>query len=100
MQFGPSKYLRSFMEFLQRSPSPYHVVEEASQYVGAHGFQPLDESESWMQKDAMLRLEPGGKNFLARHGTALVALVVGRQFAPCLGRAATSADSFKIIAAH
>ncbi|MBF0613138.1 MAG: M18 family aminopeptidase, partial [Magnetococcales bacterium] len=51
------------------SPSPYHVVENLAQYLSQQGFQRLTEVDSWS-------LQGGGRYFLSRQGSALLAFVM------------------------
>lgn len=71
------------IEFLNASYTAYHAVENASDLLLKNGFVPLSETEDWT-------LAEGGKYFVVRGGSALIAFTVGD-----LGRFA-----FKIIASH
>lgn len=58
------------MEFLDASPSSFHAAHVVGERLRASGFEPLDEAESW-------KLEPGGRYFVMRNGSAVAAVVMG-----------------------
>ncbi len=58
--------LSSLRSFLDASPSVYHAVENLSQMLLGAGYCRLSENAAW-------ELSPGGKYFLTRGGTALIA---------------------------
>lgn len=74
-----------FLGFIDRSPSPYHAVAEASAMLTAAGFAPLAESARW-------DLKPGGAYFVVRGGKSLIAW---RQ-----GSADPAEAGFRFVAAH
>ena len=59
------------LRFIERSPTPYHAVAEASRRLAAAGFRPLDEGELW-------QLAPGDACSVVRGGS-LLAFVVGER---------------------
>lgn len=61
---------QDLMQFLQESPTPFHAVLAMSQRLLAAGFIELSESEDW-------DVQPRGKYFVVRSGTAIVAFVKG-----------------------
>src|SRR5262245_50987635 len=60
------------LRFIDRSPTPYHAVAEASRRLAAAGFRALDEGELW-------ELSPGDARYAVRGGGALLALIVGER---------------------
>ena len=58
-------------DFLDGSPTPFHAVATLSQMLGKAGFQGLNEAEDWT-------LERGGKYFVTRNGSSIIAFVVGQ----------------------
>ena len=68
--------------FIDRSPSPYHAVDNAAALLSSKGFMRLEETEKF-------RLEKGKAYFAVRNSSALIAF-----------RIPASADSFSMIAAH
>lgn len=103
-----STHLKSLIKFLQRSPSTFHAVEESCQYLLSQGFKALDESTIWHFGFQDIEIDstedswivPGGKYFLKRQGSSLLAFTVGKNFNPALGLSGDSSNYFKIIAAH
>ncbi|MDE5608726.1 MAG: M18 family aminopeptidase [Muribaculaceae bacterium] len=73
------------MQFLDSSVCNLWAVETARQRLLAAGFEELDMRDAWS-------LRPAGRYFTVKNGTALIAFVVGAEFAPEKG--------CHIIAAH
>lgn len=57
----------AFVEFVNRSPSPFHAVDTCIEQLRAAGFSRLSEREEWS-------IQPGGKYFLTRNESAIVSL--------------------------
>ncbi len=57
------------LTFIKNSPSPFHVVREATAGLLKAGFRPLDSKEKFS-------LERGGKYFIVRDGSSLLAFIV------------------------
>jgi aspartyl aminopeptidase len=66
------------LAFLGRATTPFHAVRAMSDELLAAGFEALAEDESWS-------LKPGGKYYLERNGSSLLAFVVGREQPPVAG---------------
>ncbi|HLL55499.1 MAG TPA: M18 family aminopeptidase [Myxococcaceae bacterium] len=79
------KTAQSMLEFLQKSPTPYHCVEESARRLRAAGFQEIDEHA----EPAPIRAGQGA--FIRRSG-----LIVAWR----AGSAAPSAAGFRMIGAH
>ena len=60
------------LRFIDRSPTPYHAVAEASRRLAGAGFRALDEGELW-------ELSPGDARYAVRGGGSLLAFVVGER---------------------
>ncbi len=60
------------LEFLRRSPTPFHAVANMVRQLRAAGFVALQEHETGV-------LQPGGKYYLTRNDSSLVAFVHGQQ---------------------
>ncbi|MZH02678.1 MAG: M18 family aminopeptidase, partial [Nitrospinae bacterium] len=73
--------IQNMLDFINRSPTPFHAVEEMSNTLAEKGFTRLQEEDAW-------ELETNGRYFLTRNDSSLIAFVVG------------SKPSFKIIGAH
>ena len=57
---------RELIEFIQKSPSCYHAVENIAGILGGDGFTELREGEKWT-------LRPGGRYFVRRNLSAILA---------------------------
>ncbi len=66
----------ALIDFIAASPSPWHAVASAGAELEAAGFVALDETARWS-------LEPGGRYYVTRGGSALIAFTLGRD--PALG---------------
>lgn len=67
-----TKFNHELLGFLQRSPGPFHAVEHMTRLLELAGFRQLYELDSW-------GLEPGGKYFVTRNDSSLIAFVNGEQ---------------------
>ena len=77
--------VRDLLAFIDRSPTPYHAVEEVRRRLEAAGFRRLAEAEPWC-------LEPGERCYVVRGGGSLLAFDVG-SLPPAEG-------GFRILGAH
>ncbi len=73
------------IEFIDDSPSPWHVVANAELKLQARGFVRLKEAERW-------QLVAGGRYYVVRGGASLIAFVVGSQ--------PLAEAGFRIVGAH
>ncbi|CAG8975807.1 hypothetical protein HYALB_00008248 [Hymenoscyphus albidus] len=64
-----------FIDFLNDSPTPYHAVESAITRLSAAGFQEIKERDAWAST-----LVPGGKYYLTRNGSSIVAFGIGKKW--------------------
>lgn len=60
------------LQFLDSSPTPFHAVLEMSKLLMEAGYTELRESEDW-------DLVAGGKHFVIRNGSSLIAFTIGSQ---------------------
>ncbi|KAF1796123.1 peptidase M18 [Mucor lusitanicus] len=82
------KEAQDFIEFVNKSPSPFHATFEASEILKAAGFKEIKERDSW--NDGLIQRK--GKYFFTRNGSAIVAFEVGGKYNP--------GNGFSIIGAH
>lgn len=75
--------IKNLLEFIDRSPTPFHAVHEMKDYLSGKGFRELNETDSWS-------LNPNGRYFLTRNGSSLIAFTAGTR----------RGEGFKIIGAH
>jgi len=77
---------RGFIDFVNKSPSPFHAVSAVSEMLTGAGFTQLSEKDSW-------KVAKTGKYFVTRNNTAIIAFVVGGAWDPATG-------GFTVTAAH
>ncbi|KAK3280436.1 hypothetical protein CYMTET_11733 [Cymbomonas tetramitiformis] len=76
---------QEMLDFINKSWTQFHATHEACKRFEANGFTRLTERQEWT-------LEPGGKYFVTRNQSAVVAFVVGKKF--------TTGSGFNVVAAH
>lgn len=77
--------VQHLLDFIDNSPSPWHVVASIETEIKAFQFVRLDETAKWS-------LQAGGRYYVVRDDSSIVLFVLGRK---------TPADvGFKIIGAH
>lgn len=67
-----SKLATDFLAFLNASPSPFHAVDNAKKRLLADGYVELKEKNDWAGQ-----IKAGGKYFLTRNQSAIIAFAVG-----------------------
>ena len=73
--------MEKLLQFLETSYTAYQATEQAKALLAEHGFQSLSEQEQW-------NLKEGGKYYVSRGGSAIIAFTVGK------------GNCYKIIASH
>jgi aspartyl aminopeptidase len=79
------KLATDLVDFIEASPSPFHVVGNIKDCLLKQGFQELFQSNSW-------DIKPGEKYFVSKNETAIIAFIAGTGKPEMHG--------FRIIAAH
>ncbi|KAK0763028.1 hypothetical protein N5P37_004011 [Trichoderma harzianum] len=74
---APPQAALDFVDFVNSSPTPYHAVKSASALFEKAGFTLIRERDSWASA-----LRPGGKYYLTRNGSSIVAFAIGRKWRP------------------
>lgn len=85
MEYADIKEVQELIDYIYASPTAYHAVKNASLLLQRSGFTEIKEEEPW-------NLEKGGKYFIVKNQSALIAFIVGSENLENHG--------FKIIAAH
>lgn len=78
-------HAQSLLDFIDASPSPWHAVQTIEGHLKAAGFMPLEEAERW-------QLKAGGRYYVVRGGSSIVAFVVGSK--------SLEETGFRIVGAH
>ncbi|KAK5111551.1 hypothetical protein LTR62_004847 [Meristemomyces frigidus] len=71
------KRAEDFVSFLNASPTPFHAVHSAKQRLETAGFKQIKERDNWTPS-----LQPGGKYYLTRNTSTIVAFAIGSQWKP------------------
>jgi aspartyl aminopeptidase len=79
------QFANDLIDFIHASPSPFHVVATVKDLLRADGFGELELGGRW-------ELVPGGKYFLTRNDSAIIAFV--------LGQGALEEEGFRLVGAH
>ena len=61
--------VKRMLEFIEKSPSSYHAVENVQKALEGAGYVPLLENSKWA-------LSRGGKYYVARNGSSLIAFSI------------------------
>lgn len=70
INYDERKFAQSLLDFIHESPSSFHAVESIKKILVPEGFQELSLKEKWL-------LVPGGKYYITRNASALIAFIVG-----------------------
>ena len=68
-------YTAPFLSFISDNPTVFHAVAYFAKKLESNGFTKLSERASWTNK-----LEKGGKYYVERNGSSLIAFVVGSDY--------------------
>lgn len=74
---SPPKSTLDFLDFVNASPTPYHAVQSSIQRLEKAGFSSIKERDNW---SSILR--PGGKYYMTRNGSTIVAFAIGAKWKP------------------
>lgn len=70
-------YAKPFLDFINANPTVFHTVEHFANRLESAGFTKLSERDTWNSK-----LKHGGKYYVTRNGSSLVAFTVPTGYAP------------------
>ncbi|KAF8455141.1 putative vacuolar aspartyl aminopeptidase Lap4 [Terfezia claveryi] len=73
-----SEYTQPFLNFINENPTVFHAVGYFESKLHKAGYLQLNERENWTT--GKVKLERGGKYFLSRNGSSLIAFVVGEKY--------------------
>lgn len=73
--FKPRKFAKPFCKFLTNNPTVYHAVAAVASELESAGYSKLSARTAW-------KLEKGGKYFLERNGSGLIAFAIGEKYEP------------------
>jgi aspartyl aminopeptidase len=76
---------QDLLAFIDASPSPWHAVQTMAERLRGGGFTALHEDARW-------QLAAGGRHFVIRGGSSLIAFVVGQE--------APAVSGFRLVGAH
>ncbi|KAI8634639.1 aspartyl aminopeptidase-like protein [Xylariaceae sp. FL1651] len=74
---APPKAALDFLDFVNASPTPYHAVHSAIARLEKAGFTSVKERDNWSST-----LKPGGKYYMTRNGSTIVAFAIGARWKP------------------
>ncbi len=77
--------VQRLLDFIDASPSPWHAVATMEQVLQVSSFTRLCEKKQW-------QIEPGGRYYVIRDDSSIIAFVAGHKALPASG--------YKIIGAH
>lgn len=72
---NPVDFAQPFCDFLTRNPTVFHAVDAVASDLKKAGYSKLSERDTWS-------LQKGGKYYLERNGSSLIAFVVGKDYQP------------------
>ncbi|KAG0149459.1 hypothetical protein CROQUDRAFT_105001 [Cronartium quercuum f. sp. fusiforme G11] len=91
----PPPLVEKFLNFINQSPTPFHAVANAVKRLESAGFRRLKEKEDWKGE-----LQKGGKYFVTRNQSSIIAFAVGGAYEAGNGMAIvgchTDSPCFKI----
>ncbi|MDE7246613.1 MAG: M18 family aminopeptidase [Lachnospiraceae bacterium] len=85
MEKKEQKFAEDLLQYLNDSSTAYHAVENGAAILKEHGFQELQERDEWA-------LQAGGKYFVVKNSSAVVAFTIGK--------GDLAKEGFRIIGAH
>ncbi|USP72890.1 uncharacterized protein yc1106_00164 [Curvularia clavata] len=81
----PASYTKPFTDYMTNNPTIFHAVDAVAKDLEKNGYKKLSERDAW-------ELKAGGKYYVERNGTALIAFAVGDKYA--------SGNGAAIVAGH
>ncbi|KAK4219180.1 vacuolar aminopeptidase 1 [Rhypophila decipiens] len=78
----PKDFTKPYLEFMTGQPTVFHATAYFKETLGKAGYTELPSRENWAGK-----LKPGGKYFVTRNGSSIIAFAVGKAYKPGNGLA-------------
>jgi hypothetical protein len=70
-----ASYCKPFCDFISNNPTIFHTVDYLTQQLKIAGFEKLSQRDTW-------KLEKGGRYFVERNGSSMIAFIVGETYEP------------------
>ncbi|CAH8536841.1 unnamed protein product [Schistosoma rodhaini] len=80
-----SHHVQGLINFINKSPTPFHVIQSVRTFLDNHGFRELFEEESWS-------LRPLDKVYITKNESTVIAAAVGGRF--------ETGNGFTLLGAH
>ncbi|KIJ50917.1 hypothetical protein M422DRAFT_27047 [Sphaerobolus stellatus SS14] len=74
---NPDDYTQPFLDFINENPTVFHAVDYFSKRLDKEGFAKVSERDNWNGK-----LNAGGKYYVTRNGSSLVAFTIPSNYKP------------------
>jgi aspartyl aminopeptidase len=84
--------IKSLIDFLNKAPTAFHAVAEIQERLKENGYQELLEGKRW-------EVIPGGKYYVTRNGSSVIALQIGEkldEYGFCIAASHSDSPCFKI----
>jgi aspartyl aminopeptidase len=84
--------IKSLIDFLNKTPTAFHAVAEIQNLLEEHGYQKLLEGKRW-------EVNPGGKYYVTRNGSSVIALQIGEEtdeYGFCIAASHSDSPCFKL----
>ena len=82
---NPQQHVKELLDFIDASPSPWHVVQTVETLLVAQQFEKLAETDKWS-------LQPNGRYYVIRDNSSIITFIVGSK--------PLARHGYKIIGAH
>ncbi|KAI4961396.1 hypothetical protein J4E86_000424 [Alternaria arbusti] len=76
----PARYTKPFTDYMTSNPTIFHAVDAVAQDLEKDGYKKLSERDAW-------ELKAGGKYYVERNGSSLIAFAIGDKYASGNGAA-------------
>ena len=70
---SPEKYTKPFTDFMTANPTVFHAVDAVAKDLEKGGYKKLSERDNW-------ELKQGGKYYVDRNGSSLIAFSIGDDY--------------------